>query len=120
MLPRQTQRVHEHHGHPKHMAMNSRVLLAASAIGAVLIAAISNVVQGGTTLTLLLVASTLTLVFLIGSMFNGKAKNPSSGSTLIRAPDSIGKAPALHKNEQSSNEQHIPDPLEAGFDAPLM
>ena len=120
MLQRQTQRVHEHHGHRKHMAMNSRVLLAASAIGAVLIAAISNVLQGGTTLTLLLLASTLTLVVLIWFMFSGKAKSPSSGSTLIRAQHSIGKGTAPHSKVNQSNEQHLPDPLEAGFDAPLM
>ncbi len=119
MLQRQTQRVHEHHGHRKHMAMNSRVLLAASAIGAVLIAAISNVLQGGTTLTLLLLASTLTLVVLIWFMFSGKAKSPSSGSTLIRAQHSIGTT-AQHSKVNQSNEQHLPDPLEAGFDAPLM
>lgn len=100
--------------------MNSRVLLAASAIGAVLIAAISNVLQGGTTLTLLLLASTLTLVVLIWFMFSGKAKSPSSGSTLIRAQHSIGKGTAQHSKVNQSNEQHLPDPLEAGFDAPLM
>ena len=102
------------------MAMNSRVLLAASAIGAVLVAAISSVLQGGTTLTLLLLASTLTLVMLIWFMFNGKAKKPSLGSTLIRAQNSIGKGPAQHPNGNLSDEQHLPDPLEAGFDAPLM
>ena len=102
------------------MAMNSRVLLAASAIGAVLVAAISSVLQGGTTLTLLLLASTLTLVVLIWFMFSGKAKSPSSGSTLIRAQHSIGKGTAQHSKVNQSNEQHLPDPLEAGFDAPLM
>ena len=119
MVLRQTQRVHEHLGRGLRMAMNSRALLAMSAIGVVLCAAIFNVAQGATSLTLMVLAITLVLVVFVWFLFDGSQQKTGSGSTVIKSTQSIGRGfEGMNDTEEPSKD--IPDPLDAGFDVPLM
>ena len=119
MVSRQTQRVHEHLGPALRMAMNSRALLAVSAIGVVLAAAILNVAQGATSLTLVVLAITLVLVVFVWFLFDGTQHKTESGSTAIKPTQSIGRG-IEEMNGASEPSEDIPDPLDAGFDVPLM
>ena len=118
-MSRQTQRVHEHRGSALLMAMNSRALLAMSAIGVVLTAAILNVAQGATSLTLVVLAITLVLVVFVWFLFDGTQQKAESGSTAIKVNKSIGRG-IEGMSDASETPEDIPDPLDAGFDVPLM
>jgi len=120
MLSRQTQRVHEHRGHPIPMAMNSRTLLAGTAIGAVFIAVINNILQGGSTLLLVVLAGCVILASFIWLLFAGKQKERTVAATSIGLEDSIIRSTGGIYSSEESVEQAIPDPLDAGFDVPLM
>lgn len=120
MVLAQTQRVHEHRGYPPLMAMNSRMLLAGAAIGAVFIAVITNILQGGTSLLLVVFAGCVILVALVGLLFTGKQKKTASGSTSIPHEKSIARNTGGLKGAGSPVQEHLPDPLDAGFDVPLM
>lgn len=120
MLSRQTQRVHEHRGYPLPMAMNSRTLLAGTAIGVVFIAVINNILQGGSTLLLVVLAGCLILASFIWLLFGGKQKERTVAATSIRLEDSIIRGTGGINSSEETVEQAIPDPLDAGFDVPLM
>lgn len=120
MVLAQTQRVHEHRGYPLLMAMNSRMLLAGAAIGAVFIAVITNILQGGTSLLLVVLAGCVILVALVGLLFTGKQNKVASGSTSILPAESIVRNTGGVKNDSSPVQEDLPDPLDAGFDVPLM
>lgn len=119
MVSRQTQRVHEHRGSGVGMAMNSRALLTMSAIGVVLSAAIINVAQGATSLTLVVLAITLVLVVFVWFLFDVTQQKIGPRSTAIRPTQSIGRG-IERLNDTSETPENIPDPLDAGFDVPLM
>jgi len=115
----QKQRVHEEHGRKNAMAAVSRRLLLLTAF-ILLIAGVGlKIASGGS--TLLAVASGLgfILVVLAWSLFDDTSK-PSTlkGSTPIKANYSSGKA--LQNSQAEPQEQTLPDPLESGFEIPLM
>ena len=90
-----------------------------SAIGVVLCAAIFNVAQGATSLTLMVLAITLVLVVFVWFLFDGSQQKTGSGSTVIKSTQSIGRGfEGMNDTEEPSKD--IPDPLDAGFDVPLM
>ena len=120
MVLAQTQRVHEHRGYPPLMAMNSRILLAGAAIGAVFIAVITNILQGGTSLVLVVFAGCVILAALVALLFTGKQDKTASGSTSISTGQSIVRNTGGMKDATSSVQEDLPDPLDAGFDVPLM
>jgi len=101
------------------MAMNSRAVLAFAAFVVVLAAAILNVLQGATSLTLVVIASTIVLIILIWFLFDGEKEPSSAGATAIKTSQSIGTITA---GMEGSNppESELPDPLDAGFDVPLL
>ncbi len=90
-----------------------------SAIGVVLSAAIFNVAQGATSLTLMVLAITLVLVVFVWFLFDGSQQMTGSGSTVIKATQSIGRG-IEGMNDTAEASEDIPDPLDAGFDVPLM
>ena len=118
-MSRQTQRVHEHLGCAMCMAMNSRAVLAFAALVVILGAAITNVVQGATSLTLVVIASTIVLIILIWFLFDGEKETGSAGSTAIKTSKSIGTITAGMEGENPPDTD-LPDPLDAGFDVPLL
>lgn len=120
MVLAQTQRVHEHRGYPPLMAMNSRILLAGAAIGAVFIAVITNILQGGTSLLLVVFAGCVILAALVALLFTGKQNKTASGSTSISPGKSIVRNTGGIKDAATSVQEDLPDPLDAGFDVPLM
>ena len=101
------------------MAMNSRAVLAFAALVVILGAAITNVVQGATSLTLVVIASTVVLIILIWFLFDGEKEPGSAGSTAIKTSQSIGKVTAGMEGENPPDAD-LPDPLDAGFDVPLL
>ena len=101
------------------MAMNSRAVLAFAAFVVVLAAAILNVLQGATSLTLVVIASTIVLIILVWFLFDGEKESVAAGSTAIKTSQSIGTITAGMQGENLP-ETELPDPLDAGFDVPLL
>ena len=101
------------------MAMNSRAVLAFAAFVVVLAAAILNVLQGATSLTLVVIASTIVLIILIWFLFDGEKVSVSDGSTAIKTSQSIGGITASMEGDNPPASE-LPDPLDAGFDVPLL
>ena len=118
-MRRQTQRVHEHHGHPTTMVVNSRAVLATAAVLAVLAAVISNVLGGGTTFGFIVLALSLILAVFIWLLFDSE-ETTSSASTIIPVQNSIGRVSASQSAVESTPEQDLPDPLDSGIDVPLL
>jgi len=113
------QRVHEEHGCVKTMATVSRRLLLLAAVFLLIAGVGLKVASGGS--TLLVVASGLGLIFVIfaWSLFDTSSKaSRAMGSTPIKANYSAGKT--LQNIQSEHQEQTLPDPLEAGFEIPLM
>ena len=75
--------------------------------------------QGATSLTLVVLAITLVLVVFVWFLFDGTQQNAESGSTAIKVNKSIGRGIGSI-NDASETPEDIPDPLDAGFDVPLM
>lgn len=101
------------------MAMNSRAVLAFAAFVVVLAAAILNVLQGATSLTLVVIASTIVLIILVWFLFDGEKESVAAGSTAIKTSQSIG-AITVGMEGENPPENELPDPLDAGFDVPLL
>ncbi|MDG1537060.1 MAG: hypothetical protein P8Q85_00715 [Candidatus Poseidoniaceae archaeon] len=101
------------------MAMNSRAVLAFAAFVVVLAAAILNVLQGATSLTLVVIASSIVLIILIWFLFDGEKESVSAGSTAIKTSQSIGAITADMEGDNPPGGE-LPDPLDAGFDVPLL
>lgn len=102
------------------MAMNSRTLLAGTAIGAVFVAVINNILQGGSTLLLVVLAGCLILAAFIAFLFAGKQKERTVAATSIPVTNSIIRGTGGINSSEEAVDQAIPDPLDAGFDVPLM
>ena len=119
MVLRQTQRVHEHRGPSLGMVVNSRTLLATTALGAVCAAVVLNVLRGGSTIVFMVLAISLILGSFIWFLFNSTQASPEKGATVIRAEHSIGRSAKLMEQSEPEAQQHLPDPLEAGIDVPL-
>lgn len=101
------------------MAMNSRAVLAFAAFVVVLAAAILNVLQGATSLTLVVIASSIVLLILVWFLFDGEKESVAAGSTVIKTSQSIG-AITVGMEGENPPENELPDPLDAGFDVPLL
>ena len=101
------------------MAMNSRAVLAFAALVVILGAAITNVAQGATSLTLVVIAITIVLIILIWFLFDSEKGTGLAGSTAIKTSQSIGTITAGMEGENPSDTD-LPDPLDAGFDVPLL
>ncbi len=115
----QMQRVHEEHGRETSMATVSRRLLLLAAMFFFVVAIGINLASGGS--TLVVVASGLGLIFIVfaWSLFDASSEaTATSGATPIKANYSTG---TTLKNPQSEPiEESLPDPLDSGFDIPLM
>ena len=120
MVVRQTQRVHEHHGHRITMMVNSRAVLTTAAILAVLAAVINNVLDGGTTFGFLVLALSMILAVVIWLLFDSEEETTSSSSTIIPVQNSIGQAPESLTRADSTRQEDLPDPLDSGIDVPLL
>ena len=101
------------------MAMNSRAVLAFAALVVILGAAILNVAQGATSLTLVVIASTIVLIILIWFLFDGEKETAMTGSTAIKTSQSIGTITTSMDGETLLDTE-LPDPPDAGFDVPLL
>tara|TARA_B110000196_G_C21016777_1_gene600714 strand:- start:513 stop:926 length:414 start_codon:yes stop_codon:yes gene_type:complete len=115
----QMQRVHEEHGRVETMATVSRRLLLAAAVILFIAGVGLKIASGGS--TLLIVASGLGLIFIVlaWSLFDDSSKSSlSKGSTPIKANYSSGST--LQNLQNEHQEQALPDPIESGFDIPLM
>jgi len=119
MVLRQTHRVHEHLGPSLGMVVNSRTLLATTALGAVCAAVVLNVLRGGSTIVFMVLAISLILGSFIWFLFNSTQASPEKGATVIRAEHSIGRSAKSMEQSEPEAQQHLPDPLEAGIDVPL-
>ncbi|HJL96632.1 MAG TPA: hypothetical protein QF401_00620 [Candidatus Poseidoniaceae archaeon] len=101
------------------MATVSRRLLLLAAIFFFVVAIGINLASGGS--TLVVVASGLGLIFIVLSWFLFEASSKSTtntGATPIKVNYSTGTTLSNLQSEQM--EQTLPDPLESGFDIPLM
>ncbi|GEM_PF-455893 len=115
----QMQRVHEEHGCVKTMATVSRRLLLLAAVFLLIGGVGLKVASGGS--TLLVVGTGLGLIFVVlaWSLFDTSSKSSrSKGSTPIKANYSTGMT--LKSLQTEHQEQTLPDPLESGFEIPLM
>jgi len=113
------QRVHEEHGRERVMATVSRRLLLLAAILLLAVGLGINLASGGS--KLLVVASGFILIFVIfaWSLFDASSNSTKlRGSTPIQPNYSSGKA--ISNLQSVKQEQDLPDPLESGFDIPLM
>tara|TARA_B110000902_G_scaffold258182_1_gene327526 strand:+ start:1104 stop:1517 length:414 start_codon:yes stop_codon:yes gene_type:complete len=119
MMSVQMQRVHEEHGREDTMATVSRRLLLLAAV-LLLIAGIGlKIASGGS--TLLVIASGLGLIFVIlaWSLFDDSSTSSlTKGATPIKASYSSGTS--FDKLSTERQEQTLPDPVESGFEIPLM
>ena len=101
------------------MATVSRRLLVLAAI-LLLVAGLGiNIAEGGS--KLLVVAAGFTVIFLIlsWSLFDASSKSSKpQGSTPIKSNYSAGQSVSELHNERQ--EQRLPDPLESGYEIPLM
>lgn len=113
------QRVHEEHGCVGTMATVSRRLLLVAAVFLFIAGVSLKIASGGS--TSLIVVSGLGLIFvaLAWSLLDDSSESSlSKGSTPIKANYSSGTTiPNFHNEHQ---EQALPDPIESGFDIPLM
>ncbi len=101
------------------MATVSRRLLVLTAILLVVAGLGANIAEGGS--SLLIAAAGFTVIFMIlaWSLFDASPKTSKvRGSTPIQSNYSNGKKLTELQNE---NEEHnLPDPLESGYEIPLM
>ncbi len=114
----QMQRVHEEHGRERLMATLSRRLLPSAAILILLAAIVLNVSTGGSSLIVVIFGLGLIFVVFTWYLFEASSRTIDRGSSPIKAEYSSGKP----LNTFSSQEQHneLPDPVEAGFEIPLL
>mgnify|MGYP001341460290 CR=1 FL=1 len=101
------------------MATISRRLLVMAAILLLAVGLAINIADGGS--TLLVVAAGLALIFAIltWSLFDATSKPAKvRGSTPIQSDYSMGKS--LSELQDERQEQTLPDPLESGYEIPLM
>ena len=113
------QRVHEEHGRVNTMATVSRRLLILAAVFLPIAGVGLKIASGGS--TLLAVAFGLGFIFVVLAwpLFNDSSESSmNKGSTPIKANYSSGKA--LQDSQTEHQEQTLPDPLESGFEIPLM
>ena len=115
----QMQRVHEEHGRVGIMATVSRRLLFIAAVLLLVTSIGINVTSGGSTLLIVALGLGLIFVTLAWTLFDAPSKpTVSRGSTPIKSQYSMGKSSL--DNHRENQEQSLPDPLESGFDIPLM
>lgn len=114
----QMQRVHEEHGRERFMATLSRRLLPSAAISILLAAIVLNVSKGGSSLIVVIFGLGLIFVVFTWYLFEASSRTIERGSSPIKAEYSSGQP----LNTFSSQEQHneLPDPVEAGFEIPLL
>ena len=101
------------------MATVSRRLLLLAAVFLLIVGVGLKVASGGS--TLLVVGTGLGLIFVVlaWSLFDASSKSSrTKGSTPIKVNYSTGKT--LKSLQAEHQEQTLPDPLESGFEIPLM
>lgn len=114
----QMQRVHEEHGCETLMATLSRRLLPSAAILILLVAIGLNISTGGSVLTVAIFGFGLIMVVFSWYLFEATSRSNERGSSPIKAKHASGKT--LDKFASSELDSELPDPLEAGFEIPLM
>ena len=117
MVCTQLQRVHEEHGCDKFMAAVSRRILPFAALCIVVVAVTGNLFSGGSTLIVAL--SGISLIFIVFSwyLFEATSRQERDASS----PTSPGYSTGTKVGQVSQLEDsELPDPLEAGFEIPLM
>ena len=114
----QMQRVHEEHGCERLMATLSRRLLPSAAV-LILLAAIGlNVSTGGSVLTVAIFGFGLIMVVFSWYLFEASSRSNERGASPIKANYASGKP--IDKFASNEHDSELPDPLEAGFEIPLM
>ena len=113
------QRVLEEHGCVGTMATVSRRLLIVAGVF-LLIAGIGlKIASGGSTLLIAASGFGLIVIVFAWSLFDDSSdQSHSKGSTPTKANYSVGKS--LQNFQAEREEQALPDPLESGFEIPLM
>ncbi len=113
------QRVHEEHGCEETMATVSRRLLLLAAV-LLLIAGIGlKIASGGSTLLVIASGLGLILVILAWSLFDDSSTSSlTKGAKPIKPSYSSGTS--FDKLPKERQEQTLPDPVESGFEIPLM
>ena len=101
------------------MATISRRLLVVAAILLISVGIAINIADGGSTLLVAAAGFTLIFAILAWSLFDVSSKaSKVYGSTPIQSEYSIGKP--LGELQSELQEQTLPDPLESGYEIPLM
>lgn len=101
------------------MATISRRLLVLTAILLLIAGLVLNIAEGGS--IFLVVAAGFTVIFLIlsWSLFDASSETTKvRGSTPISSQFSSGKA--LNEAQKNTEEHTLPDPLDSGYEIPLM
>ena len=114
----QMQRVLEEHGCERLMATLSRRLLPTAAILILIAAIVLNISTGGSSLIVAIFGLGLIFVVFTWYLFEASSRTSERGSSPIKAQYASGQP----LNKFSSQEQHneLPDPVEAGFEIPLL
>ena len=114
----QMQRVHEEHGRESFMATLSRRLLPSAAISILLAAIVLNVSKGGSSLIVVIFGLGLIVVVFTWYLFEASSRTNERGSSPIKAEYSSGQPLNTFPSQEQHNE--LPDPVEAGFEIPLL
>lgn len=112
------QEVHEEHGRVRYMAVGSRRLLVIAAFCIVFAALGINIADGGSAFLVVAAGSFMILAGFAWFMFEATSSTKETGSTAIKAAYSLGEEKSL--NSQETQQKELPDPLDSGFDIPLM
>lgn len=112
------QRVHEEHGRDRTMTAVSRRILPVAAFSTVVVAVTGNLVSGGSTLVVAL--SGISVIFIVFSWYLFEAS--SRKRTDVSSPTTPGYSSGTGGEPLAQNEKEseLPDPLEAGFEIPLL
>jgi|TARA_B100001094_G_C18195608_1_gene810626 peptidoglycan/LPS O-acetylase OafA/YrhL len=117
MICTQLQRVHEEHGRVKFMAAVSRRILPLAALCTVVVAVTGNLFSGGSTLIVALSGISVIFIVFTWYLFEATSRQEKAASSPTSPGYSTGtKVEQISRQEDSE----LPDPLEAGFEIPLM
>ena len=100
------------------MAVSSRRLLVVAALVIVFAALGINIADGGSAFLVVAAGSLMILAGFAWFMFEASSTTKKTGSTIIKASHSHGAGKNLNSHEPQQKE--LPDPLDSGFDIPLM
>ena len=112
------QRVHEEHGRVAAMTTLSRRLLPTAALLILLAALVLNLQSGGSSLTVAIFGLAIISVVLAWYLFEASSRSKPENSSLVKAKFASGQPIERYSGETQHSE--LPDPIESGFEIPLM